>query len=151
MNKNNYYINEFLPKLDIGLYYEKLAQKQIIKYYKNEYYVKNTCNNNEYDFELSNDVKYEIKADIKSVLTSNIFIEFIQFNKPSGIEVSQAHFYVIIIPFEISIYILIEVKKLKELILNTKFKFVIYPTMKNNNTGGYIFDIEIIKNEGVLI
>ena len=151
MNKNNYYVNEFLPKLDIGNYYEKQAQKQIIKYFNNIYYVLNSCNNNEYDFELSNDMKYEVKADIMAVKTNNIYMEFISFNKPSGIYTTKAEFYIIILPFEISIYILIEVKKLKELVLNKKYKFIIHPNYKNNYTSGYIFDKYVIINNGILI
>jgi len=146
-----YYNEQFKPKLDIGLFWEHQAQKRIIKYYNNNYKLKNECKNNNYDFELTNNTKYEIKADVKAVKTNNIFIEFLQFGKPSGIQTTKADNYIIIIPNKIETYILIDVLELEFLISTIQYKFIIQPTQYNNYTAGYIFDTEIIIKNGLLI
>ena len=102
-----------------------------------------------YDFELTNNYKFEVKADIKASLTNNIFIEFLQFNLSSGIDTTEADYYIIIVP--LNEYILIETEKIKQLINEKLYKFIIHPNKNNNYTSGYIFDKKIIINNGILI
>ena len=146
-----YFKDEFLPKLEIGKYWEIQAQKRIIKYFNEQYIIKNTCNDNNYDFELTNNIKYEVKTDIRATLTNNIFIEFLQFGKHSGIEITKSNYYIIITPYKKPIYILIDVLELKFLISTKQYKLIIQPTQKNNYTSGYIFDINIIIKNSILI
>lgn len=164
-NKNNYYNDVFLKKLSIGELYEDLAQKQIIKYYENKnkvVEVLNICCNNKYDFELTNRDKYEVKADIMALKTNNIFVEFIQFNKPSNIEVTKAKYYIFIVPFYTNInydnndnnnhlFMRIKTKRIKQLINNKKYDRIINPTDNNNNTGGYLFKLDVIKENSRII
>jgi len=59
-------------------------------------------NDNKYDIKMatnvgSNEITYEVKTDVKVALlfdTGNIFIEFSSRKKPSGIEVTQADWFV---------------------------------------------------------
>ena len=154
-NKQNYYKDIFLKLLELGQQHEKDAQRQLIKYYNDKYILVNENDDNKYDFQLSNNKKYEVKADIKGGITGSIYIEFYQFNKPSGINTTQAHFYIIIVPKynfdDTALYMKIKVKKLNKLINNKKYKSIIGPTNKNNNTGGYLFNLDIIKQQAHII
>ena len=145
----NYFTNEFIPKLNIGLIYEDKAKKRILNYYNNDIKILNSNNDFKYDFELTNNYKFEVKADIKASLTNNIFIEFLQFNLSSGIDTTEADYYIIIVP--LNDYILIETEKIKKLINEKLYKFIIHPNKNNNFTAGYIFDKQIIIDNGILI
>ena len=146
----NYFTNEFIPKLEIGLIYEAKALKQILKYYeKDKIELKRTNDNFKYDFELSNGLKFEVKADIKASITNNIFIENLQFNIASGIDKTKADCYIIIVPM--SEYILIKTEIIKNLINDKLYKFIIQPNKNNNFTAGYIFEKHLIINNGILI
>ena len=48
-------------------------------------------------FQLSNFDKYEVKYDRIAIKTNNIFVEAIQFNKISGLFLSEAKYYIFII------------------------------------------------------
>lgn len=147
-----YFNDVFLPKLNNALIFEKQAQERIIKYYNNEYSLLNECKNSNYDFELSNNIKYEVKTDFKAVKTTNFFIEYIQFNRPSGIQTTKANFYIIIIPFITKTkYYLIETLELEFFILTKQFKYIVEPTEHNNFTGGYIFSVDIIIKSSIEI
>jgi hypothetical protein len=147
-----YFKQKFEPKLEVGLLYEKLACEKLLKYYGYKYTVKNTCNKKGYDIELSNDIKYEVKADILSSITKNIYIEYLQFNIPSGIQTTNAMYYIIVLPNKVSDkYILIDVLEIKLLIDMAKYKINIHPREHNNYTAGYLFDENIIINNGILI
>ena len=67
--------DNFKILLKIGNAVEVKAQQRILNYYENKYTIPNTCNNNQYDFMLSNEVKFNRLAH----KTNNIFIEVIQF------------------------------------------------------------------------
>ena len=108
----NYFKNSFVPKLNIWLIYEEKALLQILKYY-NDDNIKLIKTNDDFkfDFELSNGLKHEVKADIKASITNNIFIEYLQFNISSGINKIDADFHIIIIP--LNEYILIKADIIK--------------------------------------
>ncbi len=80
----------FNSLLLLGQQFEEKAQQHIINYYKNknkEVQLLNICN---YDFQLSNLDKYEVKYDRIAVKTNNIFVEVMQFNKESGLLPSES-------------------------------------------------------------
>ena len=145
----NYFKDNFLPKLNVGLIYETKALQKILKYYGSNIKLLRTNDDFKFDFELSNGLKFEVKADIKASITNNIFIEYLQFNISSGIDKTEADYYIIIVP--LNEYILIETKKIKNLIDEKLYKFIIQPTKNNNYTAGYIFEKQFIINNGILI
>ena len=107
----------FHRMLEIGQAFELLAIEQIIKYYKKKYNLLNTCNDNRYDFMLTNNKKYEVKADLMASKTGNLFIENIQFGKASGIDVTTADYYIIIYQKDITNVLLkITTKQIRKLI-----------------------------------
>lgn len=63
-------------------------------------------------------LKFEIKTDtyeLKRNLTDNVFIEFEDFGKPSGISITHADYYVTIFPLQKEMYI-IETEVLKTML-----------------------------------
>ena len=128
----NYFNNNFIPLLAIGNYYEKLALKRLLSHYNYKEKPKIILNNDSrYDIKL-NKRTFEVKADIKAVQTGNIFIEYMNNNKLSGISITEAKYYLIIIPHEVEIYILIKVRKLKTLIENDQYFKQFLPNKYNN-------------------
>ena len=144
-----YFTNEFVPKLNIGLIYEDKALQKILNYYGSNIKLLRTNDDFKFDFVLSNGLKFEVKADIKASITNNIFIEYIQFNISSGIDKTEANYYIIIIP--LNEYILIKTEIIKNLIDEKLYKFIIQPTKNNNFTAGYIFEKQLIIDNGILI
>ena len=55
----------------------------------------------------------KIKMMIKASSTNNIFIEFLQFNIPSGIDKTEADYYILII--SLNEYILIKTDTIKKI------------------------------------
>jgi len=149
---NSYYNDTFKPLLNLGQAGEQLALKHLIKYYNlDDDNIKLKFNDtNKYDIKL-NGVKYEVKIDEKAIKTNNLFIEFKSNNKPSGITTTKAQYYNFILPYPIPIYLLIETFKLKKLIEELKYKFIYQPNNINNYTSGYIFDINVIIKNSILI
>ena len=79
---------------------KKIAIKSLIKYHnydENKKFYSNDTNN--FDV-LLNNISYEIKADIRAATTNNIFVEFIQIKKLSGISTTEADNYIIVIPYD---------------------------------------------------
>ena len=141
----NYFKNEFIPKLNI---YEDKALQKILKYYGSDIKLIKTNEDFKFDFELSKDLKFEVKADIKASITNNIFIEYLQFNISSGIDKTEAYYYIIIVPM--NEYILIKTEIIKKIINDKLYKFIIKPN-KKNFTDGYIFEKHLIIDNGILI
>ena len=141
--------NRFLQDLEIGQQFEEKARYKIIKYYNNQYKVIEICDDFRYDFKLSNGKCYEVKYDKSSMKTGNIFIEFIAFNKSSGIDKTQADYYIIITPInEIeNVFILIEVEMLKKLITDS-LDVRIY---KDKYKSGFLFKRDVIISNGIII
>ena len=110
----------FNRMLKIGQVFEELAISQIIKYYNNKYTLLNTCNDNRYDFMLTNNKQYEVKADLMASETGNLFIENIQFGKLSGIDVTTADYYIVIYQKENeNVFLKIKTDKIKKLMTGT--------------------------------
>ena len=147
---NNYFTDEFTWKLQLGKVYQNKALKQILNYYKkDDINFKNTNDDNKYDFKLTNGLEFEVKADIKASLTNNIFVEYLQFNIPSGIDKTEADYYIIIVPM--NELILIKTDIIRKMIYDKLYKFIIQPTKNNNFTAGYLFDKQLVINNGILI
>ena len=148
---NRYFNETFKPLLDIGQHFEQLAISRILKYYNYNPSIQVIRDNtNEYDIDINN-IKYEIKTDIKAVQTSNIFVEFVCNAKPSGIITTKANYYIFVIPYSAPMYILIDVLELEFLISTQQFERIFQPNMYNNFTGGYIFKVETVIKNGTLI
>jgi len=96
-----------------------------------------------YDFLTSDDIKYEVKADLLSNKTGNLFIEFIDGRgKISGLALSTADYYIF---YTNGLYILICIEKLKELTINKPIR------RAKDGTKGYIIKWELIRDAGKII
>jgi hypothetical protein len=133
--------NEFLYKLKKYQPFEVVAGLKICK--MNDVNILNTCNNNKYDFQTDDNLKYEVKTDEMSIKTNNFFIEFLGYGKPSGIATTEAEFYII---NDTSIYYLIETDKLKELVLNTR----IFKT-KDGKTSGHLLSRTVLEQNSFIL
>jgi hypothetical protein len=143
----------FKEKLLIGQHFELLAQKQLIGYYNGKYHVVETCDNASFDFQLSNGKYYEVKYDNKASTTGNIFIENVQFNKPSGIDITKADYYIIVLNstnyFNIEKYLFLKIttRKLRKLIKKELYdKYYV-----DRNKSGYLFNANLIKQYSKVI
>ena len=136
--------SNFRIQLAIGQRWERVASTKLIQYYKSkhakEYTVLSTNNDNRYDFILSNNRSYEVKYDNMAAKTNNVFIEFEGYGKPSGIDVSLANFYIIIVPFTTILMLKIKASRLKTLIKKGLYRRIYSDIEKK----GYIFDISVI-------
>ena len=139
---------QFQKDLAVGQKFEIIAQNRIIEYYENNLKVIEMCNDYRYDFKLSNDLTYEVKYERSSLKTNNVFMEYIAFQKPSGIDRTQANFYIIILPINDTEnqFVLIDVDVIKQLIKDKEY------TRKHSDKykSGYIFSKEIIIENGIL-
>ena len=131
----------FLIKLKKYQPYEELASEKICLL--NSVSVLNTCNTYKYDFETSDGIKYEVKADEMSLRTNNFFIEFIGYGKPSGITTTEAKFYILT---DTKIYYLIDVEALKKLIITCPIL-----TTADGETMGHIVKKAVIKENSIII
>jgi hypothetical protein len=138
MNKQKESYKLFQKQLIIGQYWELQAQKVIIKYLKESVHVIEICNDYKYDFRLSNNITYECKMNSNRL---NIFVEYLQFGRPSGLSITQADYYIFIIPNTMSDYfLLIQIDDLKELIKKKMYKKNYVDEFKS----GYIIDYHIL-------
>jgi len=99
---------QFLLDLADGQVWERVAQKIICKL--NEVEVIKTCDNYRYDFMTSDNITYEVKHGGMDLKTGNTYIEYECFSKPSGIEITEADYWMIITEKD---YILIKTEELK--------------------------------------
>ena len=84
---------QFIENLEKFQPYEVEAAQRIEKL--NTVKVINFNNDNKYDFMTSDNLKYEVKTEPTSLKTCNFFIEFLGYNKPSGITTTEADYYII--------------------------------------------------------
>ena len=141
---NNY--SNFQNLLKVAQTVEKVAMEKIKLLYDVEIInIQNTTNYKFmlHDFETSNNLKYEVKADYASEITNNFFCEFIDdWGKLSGISISDANFYIIL---SCDVYYLIPIEKLKELTFNKR-------VVRNKNSGkGYLIPMIQIKENSIII
>lgn len=146
----NYYEEVFKPLLKLGQEAEQLALDKLLTYYNYKKPKIKFNNDNRYDIKL-NKKKYEIKCDVRATKTNNIYIEYQAYNKASGIETTESHYYLIVVPYQIEpLYLLIKVKILKKLITDKKYIRKIEPN-EILLTGGYLFKLDVLKEYGTII
>ena len=138
--KNKFYIEHVEPFEK----YELEAIKRIIK--TNNVKIIERCNNNKYDFKDSNNIKYEVKADLMSIKIGNFYIENIAYNKLSGISISEANYYIITDGIN---YYMIDINILK----NVCSKYSIYGNRPNKNKQalGYAINKNLIIEQSIII
>ena len=124
-NVDKYHIYEIIASEKICL----LHNKQLLKF-NNDY---------RYDFKTSDKIKYEVKTDVMSLKTNNLFIEFESYRKPSGISSTKAHYYIFSDTID---YYLIETQKLKIILCNIENKKIV--STKDKQTFGYLIRKEVI-------
>jgi len=99
----------------------------------------------DYDI-IADNIKYEIKTDLKSQYTSNICIEFECNDKMSGINTSKSDYYGYFVLYENDEYDLYEIptKKIKKYIRKNKYKKIKFGG-DNGRSKFYLFDRSIFK------
>lgn len=132
---------QFIENLKKFQPYEVEAAQRIEKL--NKVKVINFNDDNKYDFITSDNLKYEVKTEPASLKTNNFFIEFLGYNKPSGITTTEANFYIICDTIN---YYLISVSSLKILVENARII-----TTKDKLTYGYLIKTKLIKDNSILI
>ena len=140
---------QFVKDLKVGQLYEKIAIEHVIKFYKDKYQLIETNDDSRYDFILSNNKTYEVKALLKVYLYQNIFIEYRAFKKPPGIQVTHANFYVFVL-FDKGIVkqmIIISTTKLRRLISEQKYTKTYVDELK----AGYIFNLQFLIDQSLIV
>jgi hypothetical protein len=122
--------------------YEIEASKRIKAKYNVD--IKKWCDNSNYDFKTTDNIKYEVKAEPTSLKTFNCFIEYFAYGMPSGISISKANYYVITDTIN---YYLIETKRLKELCQ----KYNNIKKTRDNLTSGYLLKKQVIIENSIII
>lgn len=133
--------------------YGKTGEKEIAKFFETRGYTIGVENSdNKYDFDATKGEKsltVEVKADYKCITpsikglpsndTGNIFIEYTSWNRPAGIETTQANIYAYMFgaldPRELW---LISVDDLKKLIADNDFPTTRDSGDEGSNTEGYL-------------
>jgi hypothetical protein len=140
---------QFVNDLKIGQLYEKIAIEHIIKFYKGKYQLVETNDDSRYDFILSNNKTYEVKALLKVYVYQNIFVEYIAFKKPSGIQLTHANFYVFVLIDKGTVKqtIIISTAKLKRLISEGKYMKNYVDKLK----AGYIFSLQLLFDQSLIV
>jgi hypothetical protein len=100
-----------------------------------------------FDFDTSDGISYEVKDDIASMSTGNIFVEFRNSLRPTGISITTANFHI----FHTGAYYLISTEKVKELMQGCRVR----PTYPDPKTGtitfGYLVPRSVFISNAVLI
>lgn len=131
----------FLSKLNENRKYEIISQDRICSFFSTE--ILNTCNNSNYDFETTSNIKYEVKADHMSLKTGNFYIEINGYNKASGLSTSKANFYIITDTVN---YYLIDINILKALVINKPLRYT-----RDGKTFGHIINTQTIIKHSIII
>jgi hypothetical protein len=141
----------FKKDIILGEEGEEFIKEFLIK--KDFVFISDNKNNN-FDLIMSyegREFKYEIKTDVlisKENDTGNLVVEFESRNKPSGISITKADYFVYFIPKLGEIWN-IRVDKLKELINKNNFKKVIGGDV-GSNTKMYLIKREKFKNHFIV-
>jgi hypothetical protein len=144
MNSSGY--SYFVQQLKRSQRYEKLAQQKICQMYDCEIVEEQNKTNYKtmhYDFKTSNDVTYEVKCDWMSNITGNLFIEFKQFGKPSGIMITIATCHIF---YTSGSFWLIKTETLDILVKGCKIAHV-----KKTNSKGFLLDIDTFYKHAIEI
>ena len=124
-NVDKYHIYEIIASEKICL----LNNTQLLKF-NNDY---------RYDFKTCDKLRYEVKTDVISIKSNNLFIEFESYKKTSGISISKANYYIFCDTID---YYLIQTQKLKEILNNIENKKIV--STKDKLTYGYLIKEQLI-------
>jgi hypothetical protein len=101
-----------------------------------------------YDFKTDDNKTYEVKHDKRAVNTNNVFIEYMQYGSPSGIDITEADHHI----FKIgSNFYLIDTLILKQLIQDESIKKVSFKNIDGLTTKGYLLPLNIFKNNSIVL
>ena len=133
---------------------EKVAQLLIKEYGATDISFLNT---NEYDISATMSgakLTFEIKEDFMCQFTGNVAVEFASRGKPSGIEVSNADYYVYVIHSKsdgkkIVEYLLYRTSELKRMIEDNLYFRIVSGGDPGSNTKNYLFSHDVFVNHGV--
>ena len=131
------YYEYFKTKLKQAQQYENIAIDKICAKNKVTVVERQDATNYKtmkYDFKTSDKKTYEVKADSRAAKTGNIFVEFQQFGKSSGIEITEAMYHIYIISDK---YYFLETIDLLELCEGCHVGHV-----KISNSKGYLVDLD---------
>jgi len=97
--------------------------------------------------------KFEVKEDFTCQKTGNVGLEFACRGKPSGIQVSQADFYIYKIhaPDGIIRYFLLQTIILKDMIKNEQYFRIVNGGDEGSNSMNYLFKYETFINNAKLM
>ena len=137
-------LSNFNKLLALGQYYEQESQRMICA--RNGVTIISTQTSENYktyhqDFTTSDGISFEVKGDIASLTTGNVFIEFKQGDKLSGISITTADYHIIFS----GTYYLIETDMLKKLTHNR----IIRRTASYSY--GYIIPVTVIKTHAFIL
>ncbi len=102
------------------------------------------CNDNKFDFQTTDTIKYEVKTEPASLQTFNCFIEYFAYGMPSGISISEANYYIITDTLN---YYLIDINKLKTLCQ----KYNNIKKTRDNLTSGYLLKKQVVIENSIII
>jgi hypothetical protein len=141
--------DQFKKDLAIGQKYEKIALEMLLKYYHDKFTLVSTNDSSKYDFKLSNNLTYEVKACLSAIKYNSIFVEDTAFKKHSGIAISDANYYIFVICDNaiVQYLLLIPTRKLLQLILRDEF----FKYHRDEMKSGYIFNLNVLNVNSKII
>lgn len=111
-------------------YEDILAHKLIEKYDLNSY---EKCTTKAYDIKLSNNQTYELKVDMMSNRTKNVYVEYWSRGKQSGIYTTKSDYYVF--SFDCKTFHIIKSSKLLNIVKVGNYRKI---ETKHSSTFGYL-------------
>jgi hypothetical protein len=130
------YNGNFKNDLKIGVQFERKITPLLELLFNSK--IKESCDNSNYDILLENDIKIEVKNDKRFEKTGNVFIEWFNYGKPSGISITKADYYAIA---NNKTVVIISVDCLKEIINNCQYDRI----ADTNINKGYLISENILR------
>jgi len=96
---------------------------------------------------------FEVKEDFIGAITGNVGLEFECRGKPSGIQVSKAHFYIykLHIGNNKVIFVLHEIGTIKDKITNKKYFRIVNGGDEGSNSMNYLFRRNVFLKDGYIM
>ncbi len=101
-----------------------------------------------YDFKTDDNKTYEVKDDRRAANTKNVFIEYMQYGRPSGINITDADHHIFKIA---SNFYLIDTNTIKELIKDKAIKNISFKNSDNLTTKGYLLPLKTLADNSIII
>lgn len=111
---------------------------------------------NKYDFLLKKDgrlFKMEVKEDFMCQKTGNVGLEFGCRGKPSGIETSEADYYIYKVHTKDQgvVYVMHSTKTLKQMIVDKRYSRIVSGGDPGSNSMNYLFKYEVFVASGKIL